>query len=63
MHIRAIAGYSLALAGSLDQARSQVAAIRKTHPRYSVDDFLRAFRFDPHGAAVFRKGAKLVGMA
>ena len=32
-------------------------------PRYSVADFLGAFRFDPQGAALFRKGAKLIGMA
>jgi TolB-like protein/Flp pilus assembly protein TadD len=62
-HILAIAAYSLALAGSLDEARSYVAAIHKTRARYSVDDFLRAFRFEPNGAALFRKGAKRIGMA
>jgi tetratricopeptide (TPR) repeat protein len=57
-HIRAIAAYSLALAGRLDEARTYVAAIRKTLPRYRVDDFLAAMQFDPHGAALFREAAK-----
>jgi DNA-binding SARP family transcriptional activator/Tfp pilus assembly protein PilF len=62
-HILAIAAYSLALAGSLDQARAHVAAIRKVLPRYSITDFFDAFRFDAQGAASFREGAKRVGMA
>jgi len=62
-HILAIAAYSLALAGSLDEARTYAAAIHRALPRYSVADFLDAFRFDPHGAALFRKGAKRIGMA
>jgi DNA-binding SARP family transcriptional activator len=62
-HILAIAAYSLALAGSLGEARGYAAAIHRTLPRYSVADFLGAFRFDPHGAALFRKGAKRIGMA
>ena len=61
-HIRAIAAYSLALAGSLDEARAYGVAIRAEQPHYSVTDFLDAFRFDPHGAALFRKGAKRIGM-
>ena len=48
----------LALAGRLDEARGYLAAIRKTLPRYSVDDFLAAMQFEPEGAALFRKGAK-----
>lgn len=62
-HIRAIAAYSLALAGSLDEARTYAAAVRKAVPGYGIADFLAAFRFDAQGAALFRKGAKLVGMA
>jgi hypothetical protein len=53
----------LALTGSLGEARTYVAALRRTLPRYSFADFIRAFRFDPHGAALFRKGAKRIGMA
>jgi len=62
-HILAIAAYSLALAGKLGEARSYAAAIHKALPQYGVSDFLRAFRFDAHGAELFRKGAKRVGMA
>lgn len=62
-HILAIAAYSLALAGSLDQARAWAATLRRMHPGYGIADFLAAFRFDPHGAALFRKGAKRIGMA
>ena len=62
-HILAIAAYTLALAGSLDEARSYAAAIRRTLPRYGIADFLGAFRFDGEGAALFRKGARRVGMA
>jgi DNA-binding SARP family transcriptional activator len=61
-HILAIAAYSLALAGSLDDARAHAATIRRKLPRYGIADFLGAFRFDPHGAALFRKGAKRIGM-
>jgi hypothetical protein len=53
---------SLALAGSLDDARAQVAAIRRRLPGYGLADFLAAFRFDPHGAATFRAGAARLGM-
>jgi DNA-binding SARP family transcriptional activator len=62
-HIRAIAAFSLALAGSLDQTRAYAAAVRQSVPDYSIADFLRAFRFDPQGAALFVEGAKQVGMA
>ncbi len=61
-HIYAIAAYSLALAGSLDAARDHAAAVRKALPGYTIADFLRAFRFDADGEALFREGAKRVGM-
>ncbi len=62
-HIFALAAFSLALAGSLDEARAHAAAIRKTVSGYGLADFLRAFRFDAQGEALFRKGAKRIGMA
>lgn len=62
-HIFAIAAYSLALAGSLDEARAYATTLHRTLPRYRVADFLGAFRFDPHGAALFRQGAVRIGMA
>ena len=61
-HILGIAAFSLALAGSLDQARTHAAAIRRMLPQYGIDNYLAAFRFDPPGAALFRKGAALIGM-
>ena len=61
-HILAIAAYSLALAGSLDEARAYAAAIRKALPGYTVADFLNTFHFDSQGAELFRKGASLAGM-
>ena len=61
-HILAIAAFSLALAGRLDEARAYLAAIHKTLPRYRVDDFLTAMRFAPEGERPFREGAKRIGM-
>jgi hypothetical protein len=62
-HIHAIAACSLALAGSLEQARSYAAAARRTAPGYGIADFLQTFSFEPEGERLFRKGAALVGMA
>jgi len=62
-HIHAIAAYSLALAGSLDQARSYASAARRTHPQYGITEFLAAFPFEPDGEALFRKAAKLIATA
>lgn len=61
-HIKAIAAFSLALAGRLDEARRYAAAIRAALPGYGIADFLAAFRFDPEGAALFREGARRIGM-
>jgi DNA-binding SARP family transcriptional activator len=59
-HILAIAAYSLALAGRLDEARTYMAAIHKTLPNYRVGDFLAAMQFAPEGAALFRRAAKRI---
>jgi DNA-binding SARP family transcriptional activator len=61
-HIHAIAACCLALAGSLEQARPHVAAVRHTSPRYSLADFFTAFPFDRDGQTLFRRGARLVGL-
>ena len=61
-HIRAIAACCLALAGRLDEARVLFASIHKTLPHYRIDDFLAAFRFEADGVALFRKGAKRMGI-
>ena len=61
-HIRAIAACCLALADRGEEANTLVTSIHKVLPHYSVDDFLAAFRFGADGTALFRKGAKRVGM-
>jgi len=60
VHILAIAAYSLALAGRLDEARFHMAEIRRRFPTYRVDDFLAAMQFAPEDAALFRAGAKRI---
>lgn len=60
-HILAIAAFSLALAGRLDEGRAYLAAIHKALPRYRVDDFLIAMQFAPDGEKLFREGAKRLG--
>jgi TolB-like protein len=62
-HIHAIAAFTLALVGSLDQAHAYAAAARKTAPRYGITEFLTTFPFDAEGEALFRKGARRIGMA
>ena len=61
-HMHAIAACCLALAGSLEQARAHVAAVRHTSPRYRLADFFTAFPFDRDGQTLFRRGARLVGL-
>jgi len=61
-HIHAIAACTLALAGDLKRARTYVANARRTTPNYGLSEFLLTFPFEPDGEALFRKGAKLVGM-
>lgn len=62
-HIFAIAAYTLALAGSLDEARAHAAAVRRVRPDYAIGDFLGTFRFEPDAEALFRKAARRLGMA
>jgi hypothetical protein len=59
-HILAIAAYSLALAGRVDEARAYMAAIRKAVPGYDVENFLTAMHFAPEGAALFRQAARRI---
>jgi TolB-like protein/Tfp pilus assembly protein PilF len=63
VHIQAIAALSLALAGSMEEAQSYAAVIRKANAAYTVADFFGAFRFDSNGRAAFRKGAARLGLA
>jgi DNA-binding SARP family transcriptional activator/TolB-like protein len=59
-HILAIAAYSLALAGRLNEARAQLGAIHTALPHYRVDDFLTAMKFSAEGEALFRDAAKRI---
>jgi DNA-binding SARP family transcriptional activator/uncharacterized protein YukE len=61
-HIRAIAAICLALADRREEARALIASIRRTRPAYRVDDFLAAFQFEPDAVALYRKGAKRIGL-
>ena len=60
-HILAIATFSLALAGRLDEARAHLAGICKTLPGYRVDDLLAAMRLAPKGEKLFREGTSRIG--
>lgn len=61
VHILAIAATSLALANRRAEARELVGRVRSSLPGYTVEDFLRAFRFAPDGTALFRRAAKDLG--
>lgn len=60
--ILAIAAHCLGLAGREEEGRAISATLHKTHPHYRVEDFLSTFRFAPDAAALFRLGAKRVGL-
>ena len=62
VHVQGIAAHCLALADRLEEARAIAALIHKTRPHYRVDDFLGAFRFAPETAALFRRGARRIGI-
>ena len=62
-HILAIAATTLALANRKDEARVFIARIREKLPGYNVEDFLRAFRFEPEAEKIIRAGAKLGGFS
>jgi tetratricopeptide (TPR) repeat protein len=61
-HILAITAFALALAGRLDEARTYIASVHKTLPRYRVDDTLTPMQFAPEGEKLFREGAKRIGI-
>jgi len=62
VHILAIAAHCLAIADRMDEARGFLALIRKSHPAYRVGDFLAAFRLTADAQALFRKGARRIGL-
>jgi DNA-binding SARP family transcriptional activator len=61
-HILAIAAFSLALAGRVDEGRTYGAAIRRTLPNYRVDDFLTAMHFTSDGESIYRNAATRIAM-
>jgi len=60
-HILAIAASCLSLAHREPEGRRFVARIRERLPAYSIEDFLRAFRFDRDVAQLFRRSARAIG--
>jgi hypothetical protein len=58
-HPLAIAAFSLALDGRLEEGRAYIATIRKTRPHYGLGDFLTAFQLAPQGEKIFRDIAKI----
>jgi DNA-binding SARP family transcriptional activator/TolB-like protein/Tfp pilus assembly protein PilF len=60
-HILAIAAQCLALCNRREEAQKFVARIRQRLPSYSVEDFLRAFRFAPDTEKLFRRNARQLG--
>jgi hypothetical protein len=63
VHILAIAASALALVERRAEAGALVARIRSRLPGYDVEEFLRAFRFTPDMARLFRQAARLSGFA
>jgi DNA-binding SARP family transcriptional activator len=61
VHILAIAAVCLALNERRDEARTFAGRIRERASRYSVEDFLRAFRFDADATRMLRRAAKQIG--
>lgn len=61
-HIYAIAAHCLAAASRLDEARTMMAKVRATQPRYSADDYLRAFHLQAEDAAGVRHAMRLIGV-
>jgi DNA-binding SARP family transcriptional activator len=62
-HIMAIAAFTLALAGRQAEADTYKARILERVSRYSMGDFLAAFRCAPDAAALFEQAARRVGIA
>lgn len=62
VHIRSMAAFTLALAGSLAEARHYAATVRQDVPDYDAARFHATFRMDAQGSALFAQGARLVGM-
>ncbi|KGD87923.1 transcriptional regulator [Achromobacter sp. RTa] len=62
VHILAIAACCLAMIGRVEEASVLLASIRKTAPSYRIEDFLAAFHLSPEAEALFRDGARRIGL-
>ena len=60
--IMAIAAHCLALAGRIEEARGFAATLHRALPHYGIDDFLATFRFERDAEALFRQGARRIGL-
>ena len=60
IHMLAIAALALELAGRRDESRTFVGRMRDQQTSYTVEDFLRAFRFLPDAANQFRHAARRI---
>jgi TolB-like protein/DNA-binding SARP family transcriptional activator/uncharacterized protein YukE len=58
--VQAIAAFSLALAGRIEEARAFLARIRAALPSYRIEDFLNAMQFTPEGERLFREADKRI---
>lgn len=63
VHIRSLAAFTLALAGSLTEARQYAATVRQDVPDYDAARFHTTFHMDAQGRALFAQGARLLGMS
>lgn len=61
IHIRSMAAFTLALAGSLAEARHYAAVVHQNAPDYDVARFLATFHMDAQGCALFTQGARRLG--
>jgi DNA-binding SARP family transcriptional activator len=61
-HIYAIAAHCLAAASRADEARTMMARARAMQPRYSAEDYLRAFHFGGEDVAAVRRALRSIGV-
>jgi DNA-binding SARP family transcriptional activator/tetratricopeptide (TPR) repeat protein len=59
---RGVAALTLAATGRLDEARAQIAIIRRERPNYDMAQFFSVFRMRNDMQRTFREAAKLIGL-
>lgn len=60
--VQAIAAFSLAMAGRIEEGRDLLARIRTALPSYCIDDFLTAMHFGPDGKKLFRAAYRRIDL-